>query len=478
MSDLLQKLGQVLDEGEILMRDQDVDPYRRDEACRSETRDLIVLRPATTKKISKIMEIFHQAGQPITTRGGGTGLAGGAVPDHPDRAFILSTERLNKVRSVDPTANMMVAEAGVPLQQAKDMAAEQGRDIAIAHGAVGSSTIGGNVATNAGGINVIRYGMAREQVIGIEAVLAHGQIIKTGSHLEKSNAGYDLGRMMIGSEGTLGIITAVTLKMRALQSHHTTALLACMTAADAMNVLKLMRDHVGDDLSAFELMSQSAVLFAGEHTDATLPDLASCSPWMVLAEASSSHQDETLESNFNTAIEKAFEQEIIQDGVVAQSETQRNALWAIRDGIAEAFSRFQRPFMRTDTAVPVSNVPEFLRQLEAHFGKACPDASLVAFGHAGDGNIHVNLLPTDKGDDEAFEGRISQLAQQVERIVLGLEGSVSAEHGIGRTKREALRLMMSAGELALMKSLKRAFDPKGILNPGAIFPMTSQDKDM
>ncbi|MCV6600752.1 MAG: FAD-binding oxidoreductase [Cohaesibacter sp.] len=468
MTDILNALMQVLDEGEILRTEQDIASYRKDEACCFQAPDLIVLRPATTNKVSKIMEIFYRKGQAITTRGGGTGLAGGSVPDHPERAFILSTERLNKIRSVDPIANIMVAEAGVPLQRAKDQAAKYGRDIAISHGAVGSSTIGGNISTNAGGINVIRYGMTREQVIGVEAVLADGHIINAGMKLEKNNIGYDLGRMMIGAEGTLGIITAVTLKMRAQQTHHVTALVACASVEDTMGMLKLMRDHMGDDLSAFEVMSRSAILFCCDYTEVKLPNLNSSSPWMVLIEASSGRSDEALEVSFNAAIEKAFEEEIIHDGVIAQSEAQRHSLWALRDGIAEAFSGYNRPFMRTDMAVPVSKIPDFIHRLETDFTRACPEAILIAFGHAGDGNIHINLIAPPDGNDHVFASKIPKFALSAEMIALELEGTVSAEHGIGRTKRDALKRMISPQEFALMQALKRSFDPKLILNPGAI----------
>lgn len=464
----LTEFRSVLGCGAVVEAEHDIVPYRRDEACSFSGSGLIVLRPGSAQDVSEILKICDKHEVQVVTRGGGTGLAGGAVPVGNGPQVVLSTERLNQIRLVDPTANILIAETGVPLDAAKAAAQKVGRDITISHGASGSSTVGGTAATNAGGINVLRYGMARDQIVGVEAVMADGRFLSSPAELEKSNAGYDLGRMLIGSEGTLGVITAVTLRLRSIASFKATGLLACDDIDMAMEVLRLMRDHLSGDLSAFELMSQSAMQVSLAHSGSHLSGMKLDSPWYVLIESEASGAGADLEAALTNAFEAAFTDGLASDGVVAQSKTQALSLWAVRHGIAEAMSENPRPFMRTDTAVPVRYIPNFLTKVEQVFEKLRPDCTMVAFGHAGDGNIHINLMPGPQTDDEHFLAQIAELSKVVETAALKFEGTVSAEHGIGQTKGRALTRMYVAQDIQLMAGVKAVFDPKNILNPGKI----------
>ena len=407
----------------VLEAEHDVDPYRRDEACSFSGSGLIVLRPGSVQDVSEILKICDKHEVQVVTRGGGTGLAGGAVPVGNGPQVVLSTERLNEIRLVDPTANILIAEAGVPLDAAKAAAQKVGRDITISHGASGSSTVGGTAATNAGGINVLRYGMARDQIVGVEAVMADGRFLSAAAELKKSNAGYDLGRMLIGSEGTLGVITAVTLKLHSVASFKATGLLACDDIDMAMELLRLMRDHLSDDLSAFELISQSAIKISLAHSGTRLPGMELDASWYILIEGETFGAGAELEVAFANAFEAAFINGLASDGVVAQSKAQALSLWAVRHGIAEAMSENSRPFVRTDTAVPVRHIPNFLTTVEQVFEKFRPDCTMVAFGHAGDGNIHINLMPGPQTEDEQFLGQIAELSKVVETAALKFAGT-------------------------------------------------------
>jgi FAD/FMN-containing dehydrogenase len=464
---MIDLLRGILGDKAVLTSATDLEPYLSDNACRTEGSLICVARPSTTAEVSRVIVACAQNEVAVVPRGGGTGLAGGSVPGRNEKAVVVALDRMNAIRSVDLLDEAMIVEAGVTLEQARDEAHRHNRTIGLDHGGKGSSQIGGNLATNAGGNNVIRYGMARDQVLGIEAVLADGSIIGPPYVLRKSNAGYDLRHLLIGSEGTLGIITAAALKLRPNVVSRTTALLALGSAKDALSLLLLARDLLGEQIVACELMSQSAVDFHFSHVGQQ-NTLLKTSAWTVLLEAESSLRMIDLDSAFYELLRSALEKGIVQDGIVAASEAQRLAMWKVREGIAVAMHASRLPIVRTDTAVPIRAIADFVALTVSRTQTELPGSVAVHFGHLGDGNIHFNVLPPPAMDHGAFIARKPEIHGLIEQIALSLGGSVSAEHGIGQSKREALLRMKSPTEINLMRAIKMAFDPQQILNSSKI----------
>ncbi len=435
---------------------------------------ICAVRPRSSDEVSRVLGECHRRGIKVIAQGGRTGLAGGAFPSAGDRVVLLSLERMRAVRAVDPIGNFMVVEAGCPLAVAREAARSAGRTLGLDHGAAGTSQIGGNLATNAGGNNVIRYGMARDQVLAVEAVLADGAMVGDLRALRKSNAGYDLKSLLIGSEGTLAVVTAATLKLWPAPVATATVFLGVPSAAAVLDLLALARSIVGEQITAFELMSRSAVAFAAGCADE--PTIAGIdAPYCALIECEATSRFTDLAAAVDALLSEAMEQAIVVDGTVAASEAQRAAMWRIREGIPNAFLETPVPFVKTDTAVPVSAVGTFVAEIERRVHEV-PDADApIFFGHVGDGNIHVNFVPRDPARCERFRAAMPAAYRMVEDIALALGGTVSAEHGIGQTKREALERMKSGRELALMRAVRAAFDPAAILNPDKILFSASRD---
>lgn len=463
------RLAERLGSKAFLREADDIAPFRRDSVYSAEGDIIGVARPANLSEVSDVLALCHEARIVVIPRGGGTGFAGGALPRRQERAVILSTDRLRAIRSVDIVGDVIVVEAGVTLQGARDEAARHGRLIGIDHGGAGSSAIGGNIATNAGGNNVVRYGMSRDQLLGVEAVLPDGRLVSTASTLRKSNAGYDLRHLLAGSEGTLAIITAVALKMRPRPMKRATGLFALASPEDALKLLSAARDILGENIAAFEIMSQAALECYYSHAgpSAARP-LANDAKWNVLVEADAASAFFDLDAAFAALIERAFEQGIVQDGILAESIAQRDALWKLREGIAVAMGTWKGPMVRTDTSVPVARVPEFIAGIEAGAQALAPGAGIFFFGHVGDGNIHFNLVAPPSMPEETFRALMPAVYRMSEDVALSLNGSVSAEHGIGQSKREALTRMKTPVELEIMAGIKKVFDPDGLLNPGKI----------
>jgi len=421
-----------------------------------------IVRPRSTAEVSAVMKICHGAGQPVVTHGGLTGLVGGARANKDE--IVLSLERMQKIEPVDSVNRTLTVEAGAPLQRVQEAAAEGGLLFPLDLGARGSCSIGGNISTNAGGNSVIRYGMMREQVLGIEAVLADGTVISSLKGVLKNNTGYDLKQLFIGSEGTLGIVTRAVLRLRPAPSSCNTALVAVADFERLGRLLRSVDSAFGGTLSAFEVMwNDFYTTVTGDGSAHGLP-LAQQHPFYVLIESTGGDQaaDKT---RFENTLAATLEDGLIADAVIAQSRQQRQDLWAIRDDI-EGLNRKMFPPIVFDVSLGIPEMAGYVEDVRARLAARWPDSRMVVFGHLGDGNIHLVItLGTLSAD----------AVHALEAIVYGelgrRDGVISAEHGIGLDKRAYLGHSRSAEEIALMKTLKRAMDPKGILNPGKIFDM-------
>lgn len=419
-----------------------------------------IVRPASTREVSEVLKSCHEENQPVVAHGGLTGLVRGAQARPGE--IVLSLERMRKIERVNVLNRTMTVEAGVPLQSVHEAADGAGMLFPLDLGARGSATIGGNIATNAGGNSVIRYGMMRDQVLGLEAVLADGTVISSMNTVIKNNTGYDLKQLFIGSEGTLGIVTRAVLRLRPQMQSGSTALVALNGFEQVAKLLHLMDSDLGGTLSSFEVMWNDFYALITGHNPAHGLPLPDTFPFYVLMEANGSH-DDIDRLRFERALEGALESELIVDAVIAQSEQQRNDLWAIRDDI-EGLVHALDPPITFDVSLGIADMDGYVLGVRKSISDQIPDARLVVFGHIGDGNIHLVVGAGDLEDTTV---------ELVENLVYApLEhcgGVISAEHGIGLQKRKYLPISRSAEEIALMKSLKQTLDPKGLLNPGKIF---------
>ncbi|SEE65554.1 FAD/FMN-containing dehydrogenase [Rhizobiales bacterium GAS191] len=467
MTSLVAALRRAAGEDAVLDAPADLAGYGGDLARQADNGILCVVRPRSTAELSEVVKICAAAGIPLTPRGGGTGLAGGACPSAEHGSVVVSFERMRKIRALDTTGNSITVEAGCPLREVQQAATEAGRLLGLDHGGAGSSQIGGNLSTNAGGNTVLRYGMAREQVLGIEAVMSDGSILSQLSPLPKNNAGYDLKQMLIGSEGTLGLITAATLRLRPAAKARGTACIGLASLPSVLAFFTRAQTALGEAISAFEVMPRQCLVFHFAHVGATREPFEPVTPWLVLIEADSASSYFDIERALDDLLATRLEDGLVLAGTIAASEAQRQALWQLREGIAEAM--IERPgCLKSDTAVPIGAIPEFVERAASAVAAIVPGCVPVPFGHVGDGNIHFNVLAPLGMQAQAFIARWPSLARAIENAALSLGGTVSAEHGIGLVKRDALERMRTPTELALMRAVKTAFDPDGILNPGKI----------
>ena len=420
----------------------------------------LLLKPATTAQVSALLAICHETGTKVVPQGGNTGLVGGQIPFHGE--VLLSTKRLNKVRAVDAFAPALIAEAGVTLHGVQQAAHDAGLFFPLSLASDGSCTIGGNISTNAGGTHVIRYGMTRALVLGLEVVLANGRVLDLLRLLPKDNTGYDLKQVFIGAEGTLGVVTAAALRLFPQPKSRAVGFAAIASPAAALALLSAMQEKTGGLVSAFELIPRIALELVTVHIPGTRDPLAAPSPWYVLVEATAG-EGVDLQSLFEDGLMGA------DDAVVAASEAQVAALWALRENISEAQKR-EGASIKHDIAVPVAAVPDFLARTVPEVLKLAPDARPVSFGHLGDGNLHFNFNSPQAGNDPGFLARWEEVQQTVHDLVKDFSGSISAEHGIGLMKVAQLPRYKSHEELEAMRALKRAFDPGNILNPGKTVP--------
>ena len=420
----------------------------------------LLLKPASAAELSALLAICHETGTAVVPQGGNTGLVGGQIPFHGE--VLVSTQRLNKVRAVDSHAPALVVEAGVTLAGVQQAAHDAGLFFPLSLASEGSCTIGGNISTNAGGTHVIRYGMTRALVLGLEVVLADGRILDLLRLLPKDNTGYDLKQLFIGAEGTLGIVTAAALKLFPRPRSRAVGFAAVASPAAALDLLGQMQARTGGLVSAFELLPRVALELVLAHIPGTRDPLGAPSPWYVLVEATAG-EGVDLTSLFETGLAGA------DDAVVAASEAQGAALWKLRESISEA-QKLEGASIKHDIAVPVAKVPDFLAAAVPEVLKLAPGARPVSFGHLGDGNLHFNFQSPPHGDDTAFLALWEEMQLVVHDIVHSFGGSISAEHGIGIMKRDALPRYKSHEELDAMRAVKAAFDPKNILNPDKLVP--------
>lgn len=424
----------------------------------------LILQPDSTEQVSRILAVCNETTTPLVPQGGNTGLVGGQIPF--DGELLLSLERLNRIRSVDVENHSMAVEAGVVLATAQSAARNKGLLFPLSLAAEGSATIGGNLSTNAGGVNVLRYGMMRDLVLGLEVVLADGRTLDLMKALRKNNTGYDLKQIFIGAEGTLGIITAAVLKLFPDPETRVTAFAAIASPEAAVRLLAKMQSDSGGQISAFELVPRTGLEFVIRHIAGARDPLPKPSLWYALVEATSARHFD-LEGAIERSLVSAGEKGLVSDAVIAKNESQRAALWSLRENLSEAQKR-EGASIKHDVSVPVSAIPQFLERATAAVLSAAPDARAVSFGHIGDGNIHFNFSARRDGDGAAFLARWEEIQRIVHDVVHEFGGSISAEHGVGVQKRDQLVLYKSAVEMDLMRTLKRAFDPKNILNPGKV----------
>jgi FAD/FMN-containing dehydrogenase len=457
-SEFLQALAAIVGNANVLTGDSDMASHLVDWRKQYRGAAECVLRPADTDQVAAAVKLCAREGVAIVPQGGNTGLSGGSVPIGGRREIVLSLARMNRIRQVDPLDDSLVAEAGCILAHVQQAAESAGRYFPVSLAAEGSCQIGGILSTNAGGVNVLRYGNAREQVLGLEVVLADGNVWNGLRSLRKDNTGYDLKHIFIGAEGTLGIITAAVLKLRTQPAASATAWIGLQTPALAVELLARLRERLGECVSAFELVSRRCFEAVLSHAPAMLDPLGAPHPWYVLVEVEDSGTFASLQGRLEAALAECAEHGQVRDAAIAASHLQAAALWRIRESIPEA----QFANVKHDVSVSVSRVPLLIERAEAALAAAFPGVQSYIFGHVGDGNLHYNV------GDHSLVPRRTEVNRVVYDVVASLGGSISAEHGIGQLKREEIKRHKQALELDLMRTLKRALDPQGLMNPGKV----------
>ncbi|MCK1540965.1 FAD-binding oxidoreductase [Bradyrhizobium sp. 179] len=425
-----------------------------------------VVRPSCTAQVSAIVAACRRIGVPIVPQGGNTGLAGGAQPTDP-RSVIISLERMQALRDIDPRNDTVTVEAGMTLASLQAHAAGVDRLFPLSLASEGSCQVGGNLSTSAGGTQVLRYGNMRSLALGIEVVFPDGRVWDGLRGLRKDSTGYDLKQLFIGAEGTLGIITAATLRLFPRPRDVATALVGVPSPAAALDLLHLTRAQLGEGLNAFELMRRECLQWVLVALPGSTSPFAEEYPWYSLIEATGQGEPGGLRTSMERALSEAMDKGLVLDGVLANSEAQRRSLWALREGQAEA-QKAGGAGIKHDVSVPVSRVPEFIALADAALAKAFPGIRPFAFGHIGDGNIHYNPMPPADVDPRAFAERREEINRVVHDIVANLGGSISAEHGIGQLRLSEIAHYKSPTELSAFRALKKAFDPENLMNPGKL----------
>ncbi len=463
----LGELKAVVGSGSWLDSPETVEPFLTDFRRLYHGATPLVLMPCNVDEVAQILRICHREEVAVVPHGGNTSYCGGATPDEAGSQIVLTLRRLNRVRQIDAANYSMIIEAGCTLAEAQAAARDADRLFPLSLGSEGTAQIGGNLSTNAGGTAVLRYGMMRDLVLGLEVVLADGRIIHGLKSLRKDNTGYDVKSLFVGAEGTLGIITAACLKLFPQPKDTATALVGIDSPQKALDLLARLRTSAGDQVTSFELMPRLAVELTVKHIPGVADPLQQGTPWYLLIELSSPNPRQDLSTVLAAALEDAAAAGTVEDAMLASSIAQAQAMWKLRESVPEA-QRRHGASLKHDVSVPVSAIPALIEEGSALVRRLAPEGDVISYGHAGDGNLHFNVGQKPGSDIKTFISRGPVLELAMFDLVESLGGSISAEHGIGRLKAEEFARRADPVELAVMHELKRALDPKGILNPGKV----------
>jgi FAD/FMN-containing dehydrogenase len=462
-----ERLRALLGADSVLTDPHDCAPFLVDHLARCRGRALAVVQPNSVAQVAQLLALCEAERIGVVPHGGNTGYCGGAIPDESGGEVVLSLRRLNRIRGVDPDNYSLLAEAGCLLAQIQAAADAAERFFPLSIGSQGSCQIGGNLSTNAGGVNVLRYGMARDLVLGLEVVLPGGRVLDALSTLRKDNTGYDIKSLFLGAEGTLGVITAASLKLFPQIRVRATALTAIPDVRAAVSLLGELRAASGERVSSFELIPRIGIELTTRHIPGVSAPLGTAHEWYVLCELSSSRPAEPLDTLLEEALAAALTRGLVLDAALVRNERERGALWKLRESIPEA-QRHEGASLKHDISLPVAALPDFVARAAAWVAAQVPEGRLVAYGHVGDGNLHFNISQLPSIERERFLARAPEVRRAIHDMVREFGGSFSAEHGVGRLKVEELERYASSVELELMHAVKRAFDPHGIMNPGKV----------
>ncbi|ODS58833.1 MAG: hydroxyacid dehydrogenase [Agrobacterium sp. SCN 61-19] len=467
LADRLRAFVDIVGEANALTATADIKPYLTENRGLYHGASPLVLKPGSTQEVSAILKLASETGTSIVPVSGRTGLVGGQVPREDGQDVLLSLERMNRIREVDPVADVIVADGGAILADVQKAAEAHDRLFPLSLGSEGSCRIGGNLATNAGGTAVLAYGNMRQLCLGLEVVLPTGEIWDGLRRLKKDNSGYDLRDLFIGAEGTLGVITGAVLKMVPRPRGRQVAYVGLASPDAALALFEKASQRCGSALTGFELMPRIGIEFTTKHIPGVRDPLASIHPWYALVDISTSDSAEAADTMMHELLAEAHEAGLVSDAAIASSIAQQDAFWHLRESMSEA----QRPeggSIKHDVSVPISRIPAFLAEADAAVHALMPDARICAFGHLGDGNIHYNISQPVGADKAAFIARWREVNAVVHAVVHKHTGSISAEHGVGQLKRDELAASRPAIETELMRRIKQAFDPAGIMNPGKV----------
>ncbi len=466
-SDLIDQFVALVGESHALRIHDDLTHYTHENRGLFVGNTPLVLKPANTKEVSSIMQLASQTRTPVVPQGGHTGHVGGAVSDESGSQIIISLERMNKVREIDLNGNVLVCEAGCILQTIQETADNNERLFPLALGSQGSCQIGGNISTNAGGTGVLAYGNTRQLVMGLEVVLPSGEIWNGLRRLKKDNTGYDLKDLFIGAEGTLGIVTAAVLKLFPKPKGKAVAFCGMSNVEKAVALLKRASELAGNSLTAFEFMAKTPVELTVAHIDDIRNPLSRFHNWHTLIEVSSNRSEEEAMETLQVILEEPLENGLIEDAAIATSIAQQRDFWRLRETMPLA-QKSAGGSMKHDISIPIHRITEFLVKADQLILGDIPEARLYTFGHLGDGNIHYNITQPDGAGEQEFLAKQPEINEKIHDLVVRFEGSVAAEHGVGKLKRALLERTKSPVELRLMKTVKAALDPENIMNPGKV----------
>ena len=464
---LVARLAAIVGAAHVLADPRDTAAYATDSRKRYFGKPLAVVRPGSTAEVAEVVKLCAATRTPIVPQAGNTGLCGGATPDASGTQVVLTVSRMNRIRALDPINNTMTAEAGCVLAILQQAADEADRLFPLSLAAEGSCEIGGNLSTNAGGVQVLRYGNTRELALGLEVVLPSGEVWEGLRGLRKDNTGYDLKQLFVGAEGTLGVITAAVLKLFPKPRAQATAVAALRTPHDALRLLEHVQARCGDRLTAFELFSAICIGLGRKHFPRVPAPFAAAYPQYALVELSDTQPGKDVGELLEATLADAIESGIALDAVVAASGEQAKNLWALRENLSDAQAA-EGPNIKHDISIPISRIGEFIAATDARLAQAFPGMRMVTFGHLGDGNLHYNVAHPEGGDATAFVARTPEVNRIVHDSVAEFGGSISAEHGLGQYKRDEILRYKSPVEMELMRAIKRALDPLGIMNPGKV----------